>query len=146
MTRARIWNGASAAGSYCSPMTHRGIGFQNLVVWKRSHQIVLRVYALTRLFPPEERFGLASQLRRAAVSITSNIAEGRSRAARGSYRALFDVALGSAGEVYYQLLLAQDLGYIHENDRTPLAAELLEVRKMLGALRRTLGSPAPDDA
>jgi four helix bundle protein len=127
-------------------MKTRGIGFENLIVWKRSHEIVLETYALTRLFPAEERFGLAAQLRRAAVSIASNIAEGRSRAARGSYRALVDVALGSAGEVYYQLLLARDLGYIDENDRAPLAAELLEIRKMLGALRRTLGSPAPEDA
>jgi len=127
-------------------MKTRGIGFENLIVWKRSHEIVLEIYALTRLFPAEERFGLAAQLRRAAVSIASNIAEGRSRAARGSYRALVDVALGSAGEVYYQLLLARDLGYIDENDRAPLAAELLEIRKMLGALRRTLGSPAPEDA
>jgi four helix bundle protein len=127
-------------------MKNGGIGFQNLVVWKRSHQIVLRIYALTRLFPPEERFGLASQLRRAAVSIASNIAEGRSRAARGSYRALVDVALGSAGEVYYQLLLARDPGYIVEDECAPLMIELLEVTKMLGALRRTLALPGPDDA
>jgi len=121
-------------------MTNGGIGFQNLTVWKRAHQIVLRVYALTRDFPSEERYGLTAQLRRAAVSIASNIAEGRSRAARGSYRALVDVALGSAGEVYYQLLLAQDLGYLHEAERAPLSKELVEVRQMLGALRRTLAS------
>lgn len=125
-------------------MKNGAIGFQNLIVWKRSHQIVLQVYALTRAFPHDERFGLAAQLRRAAVSIASNIAEGRSRAARGSYRALVDVALGSAGEVYYQLLLAQDLGYITPDKRAALAAELLEVRKMLGALRRTLESPQSD--
>lgn len=126
-------------------MKNGALDFENLTVWKRSHQIVLRVYSLTRGFPPEERFGLTGQLRRAAISIASNIAEGRSRAGRGSYRALIDVSLGSAGEVYYQLLLAQDLGYIDANERVPLAAELLELRKMLGALRRTLASPPNGD-
>ncbi len=114
--------------------------FRNLVVWNRAHQIVLRVYAITRLFPPDERFGLTSQLRRAAVSISSNIAEGRSRESRGAYRALIDVALGSAGEVDYQLLLARDLGYLHAAEHTELAAEVGEIRRMLAALRRALES------
>lgn len=126
-------------------MKNDAIDFENLAVWKRSHQIVLRVYSLTRAFPPEERFGLTAQLRRAAVSIASNIAEGRSRAARGSYRALIDVSLGSAGEVYYQLLLAQDLGYLDAEERAPLAEELLEIRRMLSALLRTLCSPPKAD-
>lgn len=118
-----------------------GADFRNLVVWRRSHQTVLRIYQLTRLFPSEERFGLTSQLRRAAISIPSNIAEGMSRAARGSYRALIDVALGSAGEVDYQLPLARDLGYMHAVERSELARDVGEMRRMLAALHRALAVP-----
>jgi four helix bundle protein len=122
-------------------MAIRGADFRNLVVWKRSHQTVLRIYQMTRLFPSDERFGLTSQLRRAAVSIPSNIAEGSSRMARGSYRALVDVALGSAGEVDYQLLLAKDLGYMHCDEHRELASEVVEIRAMLAALYRALDAP-----
>ena len=122
-------------------MTTGGADFRNLVVWKRSHQTVLRVYQLTRLFPSDERFGLTSQLRRAAVSIPSNIAEGSARSARGSYRAHVDVALGSAGEVDYQLLLARDLGYLHDTEHSEVAREVSEARRMLAALYRALAVP-----
>jgi four helix bundle protein len=116
----------------------RGADFRNLVVWQRSHQTVLRIDQLTRMFPRDERFGLTSQRRRAAVSIPSNIAEGSSRGARGSYRALVDVALGSAGEVDYQLLLARDLGYLHSTEHAEVAGEVSETRRMLAALYRAL--------
>ena len=122
-------------------MTFTAADYRNLVVWKRSHQLVLRIYTLTRLFPPDERFGLTAQIRCAGVSIPSNIAEGRSRAARGSYRALVDVALGSAGEVDYQLLLARDLGYMHYGEHRELETEVAEIRGMLAALYRALAVP-----
>lgn len=129
------------ADRYHHDMTRRGADFRNLVVWKRSHQAVLRIYQLTRLFPSDEKFGLTAQLRRAAVSIPSNLAEGSSRSARGSYRAFVDVALGSAGEVDYQLLLARDLGYLHATEHAELACEIGETRRMLAALHSALAQP-----
>lgn len=121
-------------------MTTGAADYRNLAVWKRSHELVLRVYGITRLFPRDERFGLTAQVRRAGVSIPSNIAEGRCRVAQGSYRALVDVALGSAGEVDYQLLLARDLGYMHHDEHRELADELVEIRGMLAALYRALAT------
>ena len=115
--------------------------FRNLVVWQRAHQLVLDVYRMTRLFPSDERFGLTAQVRRSAASIATNLAEGRSRHSRASYAAFTDIALGSAGETDYQLLLARDLEYLHPLEYEPVAEEVHEIRRMLAKLHRYLQAP-----
>lgn len=91
--------------------------FNDLKVWQRSHALVLEVYRLTATFPDGERFGLISQLRRAAVSVPTNIAE------------------GSLAEVEYLLLLSRDLGYLAPEANTALQAQVEEIARMLYALR-----------
>ncbi|MEO6062879.1 MAG: four helix bundle protein [Thermoflexales bacterium] len=105
--------------------------FKQLTVWQKSHQLALDVYAATMQFPREEMFGLTSQVRRSAVSIPSNIAERRGRSNDGEMRRFMQIALGSAAELEYQLLLAKDLTYITENTLLGLNSQLQEVRKML---------------
>ena len=93
-------------------------------------QLVLDVYSLTSEFPKEEIYGLTSQIRRSAVSIPSNIAEGAARGSRKEFSQFLYVALGSLAELETQLLIAQDLGYIQELDHDTLS----EIRKMINGL------------
>jgi four helix bundle protein len=110
--------------------------FRNLIAWQKSHAATLRVYEVTSGFPPEERFGLASQLRRCAASIPSNIAEGAGRIAVKEYRHFLSIAAGSASELQYQLELARDLGYIA--DEAPAMIEAShEIKRLIWALHRT---------
>ena len=85
--------------------------FQDLKVWQKSHQVVLEVYKLRRAFPDYELFGLTSQMRRAAVSIPANIAEGFKRKGKADKVRFFNIAQGSLEETRYYLILARDLGY-----------------------------------
>jgi four helix bundle protein len=110
--------------------------YSELNVWQRAHQLVLRLYQLSASFPAEERFGLTSQLRRAAVSVAANIVEGSRRATAGDFARLLSIAQGSAGETDYLLLLARDLRYATEQQIAPLRGELDEISAMLHALRR----------
>jgi len=107
--------------------------YKTLVFWQKSHQFVLDLYSATRSFPEDERFGLISQIRRAAVSIPSNIAEGCGRQGDAELRRFLLIAMGSASEVEYQLQLSKDLGYLNSNDYSKLNAELIETKKMLNA-------------
>ncbi len=86
--------------------------YKNIVAWQRSHGFVLVVYDLTAKFPDSERFGLTSQMRRAVVSVSANIAEGASRDSHVDYLRFLTIALGSLNEVEYFLLLSKDLGYL----------------------------------
>jgi four helix bundle protein len=86
--------------------------YRELRVWKTAVELTLEVYRVTESFPPSEQFGLKSQLRRAAVSIASNIAEGHGRSTRGEYRNFLSTARGSAIEVEVQLFLAEQIGYV----------------------------------
>jgi four helix bundle protein len=108
--------------------------FQDLVVWQRAVEMTVKIYELTRTFPSEEIYGLTSQLRRAAVSVASNIAEGRGRLTDGEFRQFLGLAQGSNYEVQTQLLVAKQLRF-GEQERL-LEAELLslEVAKMLSSL------------
>src|SRR5439155_650055 len=93
----------------------RGFGMQrftDLLVWQRSHKLVLEVYRLTVGFPPDERFGLVSQLRRAAASVPTNIAEGSKRQSNPEYARFLNVAEGSLAETEYLLMLSKDLGFL----------------------------------
>ncbi len=111
--------------------------FTDLVVWQRGHLFALRIYKVTKSFPEIEKFGLSSQLRRAAVSITSNIAEGFSRSSRKEKQRFYSISLGSLAEIQNQILIAKDLNYISKNLFLTIANESVEIRKMLFALVKT---------
>jgi four helix bundle protein len=113
--------------------------FRNLTVWQQSHELVLAVYRDTQVFEKTEIFGLRSQIRRAAVSIPSNIAEGCCRGSDADFRRFLLMALGSSSELEYQLLLAADLGYLERRIQEQLTVSLVGVRKMLNALANKLG-------
>ena len=114
--------------------------FEDLVVWQKAHALALGVYRLTRDFPHEERFGLTSQLRRAAVSVPANIAEGFKRRNRPDKARLMNVAEGSLEEARYYLTLARDLGYLSSDS---LREDATEVGRLLGAYARSLRLPPP---
>ncbi|MFA9559316.1 four helix bundle protein [Evansella sp. AB-rgal1] len=111
-----------------------------LIVWQKSHALVLEIYEITKGFPKEELFGLTSQIRRAAVSIPSNIVEGKARGSNKEYRRFLLMARGSLEEVKYQLLLAKDLHYIEVNRYNGILYIADEVGKMINGILRKLGS------
>lgn len=107
--------------------------FTDLYVWKEGHKLVLDVYKTTRNFPNEERFSLTSQIRRAVVSITSNIAEGFVRQTYKDKIRFYYVALGSLIETQNQLLIARDVGYISKETFEILAAQCVSIHRILNA-------------
>jgi len=109
--------------------------FTDLKVWQRSHALTLEIYRLTATFPDVERFGLTSQIRRAAASVPSNIAEGSKRATRKDYARFLNVAEGSAAELEYFMILARDLGFIAEQRMNQVNGEIQEIERMLYRLR-----------
>ena len=109
--------------------------FQDLVVWQKAHRFVLEVYRLTERFPKTETYGVTSQLRRAAVSIPANIAEGFKKRGRPDKARFMNTAQGSLEEVRYYLILAQDLGYA---DTESLQASLDEIGRMLDGYARSI--------
>jgi four helix bundle protein len=113
-------------------------GYKDLIVWQKAITLVKRVYQVTSPFPSEERFGLVSQMRRAAVSIPSNIAEGQARHTTGEFIQGISHAEGSLAELDTQLTIAVELEFCPQAQTTDVFALLVEVRKMLNALRRTL--------
>lgn len=108
--------------------------FRSLKVWGKAHDLTLAVYRLTNDFPQRELYGLTSQLRRAAVSVPTNIAEGCGRSGDREFRRFLQIAMGSASELEYQVLLARDLGYLKEEKYSLVQEHLGEVKKMLGGL------------
>ena len=112
--------------------------YRQINVWKKSHKLALAIYKLTEAFPSSEKYGLISQVRRSAYSIPMNIAEGRSKNSEKEFARFLDIALGSAGELDYQLLLAKDLGLIDSNCYSEYYSELTEIRKMLNAYRQSI--------
>lgn len=114
-----------------------GESFRNLDVWKRSIELTIAIYKLTSSFPDSERFGLTNQLRRAAVSVASNIAEGYGRATKGEYVQFLGHARGSNSEVETQIVISKALGF--GSKQTLEIAENLcnEVGRMLGALMKS---------
>lgn len=107
-------------------------------MWQKSMLLVRNIYILTREFPSDERFGLISQMRRAAVSVPSNIAEGQARHSTGEFILFISHAEGSVAELETQLMIAVDLCYCTEEKSKALFDLLLELRKMLNGLRRKL--------
>ncbi len=113
---------------------------EELDVFKSAHQMVLLVYQMTSSFPEEEKFGLTSQMRRAASSIPMNLAEGASRLGRKEYRQFVGIARGSVGEIKYQLMLAKDLGYIHDDVFLNMRTKFETISRMLTGLAKSLAS------
>lgn len=105
--------------------------YRRLKVWSKSHALALQIYRTTQEFPSDERFGLTSQLRRAASSVPANIAEGCGRGGTRELRRFLIVASGSASELEYHLLLAKDLGYLSD---LALSTRTAEVKRMLASL------------
>jgi len=112
--------------------------FRQLKVWQKSHELVLSVYQITAVFPRTETYGLTSQIRRAASSIPSNLAEGCGRNGDAELARFCDMATGSASELEYQLLLARDLKLIRLNDYEQLAQQTTEIKRMLTVFVRKL--------
>jgi len=110
--------------------------FTELKVWQRSHALVLQIYRLTVAFPTEERFGLVAQLRRAVLSVPTNIAEGSKREGLQEYARFLNIAEGSLAETEYLLLVSRDLSYATPTDAQPLLKEIDEIARMLNALRK----------
>jgi len=108
--------------------------FTDLNAWRNGHELVITIYKLTKNFPKEEQFGLTSQIRRAAVSITSNIAEGFSRSSYKEKSQFYSMSLGSLTEVQNQLLIAKDLGYIDSKQSDGLAINTMIISKLLNGL------------
>lgn len=110
--------------------------FEQLEVWKAAHKLVLDVYRITQKFPTEERYGLVSQMRRAAVSVPANIAEGFKRRGRADKAHFYNIAQASLEEIRYYLILCRDLGY--PITEIGMAEQVDQVSKMLYGLVRTV--------
>ena len=108
--------------------------FRRLNVWRKAHGLTLDVYKATRTFPPEELYGLTSQLRRSSFSIPANVAEGCGRRTDSDFGRFLTMAMGSASEVEYFLLLSHDLGLLESARYDSLARQTIEVKRMLAAL------------
>lgn len=107
--------------------------FENLQVWRKAHQFAVQTYIITRSFPDDERFGLSSQFRRAAVSVAANIAEGYKRIGKQEKLRFLNIAQGSLEECKYYIILSRDLGYISENSFNALRVLSDETGKLLVA-------------
>ena len=112
--------------------------FTQLTVWQKSHRLALAIYHITRTFPKEERYGLSSQMRRAALSIPANIAEGAGRPTARDFVRFLHIAAGSGNELEYHLIIARDLQLIDTDTHGKLSAQVNEVKKMLVGLAQKL--------
>src|SRR5438876_11425530 len=114
--------------------------YKDLQVWQKGMDLARRVYLLTRSFPVDEKFGLISQMRRAAVSIPSNIAEGQARNTTGEFVQFISHAEGSLAELDTQLRLSVALGFCRENNSERISTLITDLQKMLNGLRRKLST------
>ena len=118
--------------------------YKKLDVWKTAMKVAQKTYQLTKTFPEEEKFGLVSQMRRAAVSIPCNIAEGAARQGKKEFKNFLSMAQGSLSELDTQVELSLLLGYLHDEDLKEIIVELVRVDKMLSGLIRSLKKQTPD--
>jgi four helix bundle protein len=114
--------------------------FRQLKVWEKAHLLALAVYKATKVFPKEELYGLTSQISRASMSIPTNIAEGCGRNTDAEFARFLQIAMGSASETEYQLLLAHDLGLPAKPQYDQLNTDVTEIKRMLASLLKTLRS------
>ena len=108
--------------------------FKNLIVYQKSKELVKQVYALLKQFPDDERFALCGQMRRAAISVPSNIVEGMARLSTKDQSHFLNIAYGSLMELYAQLDIAHDLGYLSENEFIKIETQIDEIDKMIVSL------------
>ncbi|WP_025764058.1 four helix bundle protein [Dyadobacter tibetensis] len=114
--------------------------FRNYHVWEQSHQLVLSLYNITKEFPSEERFGLISQLRRAVISIPTNISEGCAKISEKDFARYLGISYGSCQEVEYLTYLAKDLGYMSTEIYDSIQAEIVSIKKQLYQLIKKLNA------
>lgn len=112
--------------------------FNDLIAWKKGHELLLLIYKNTNNFPPDERFGITSQLRRAGVSITSNIAEGFSRHSKKEKIQFYFTSMGSISEVQNQLIIAKDLDYIELREFEQMIRMSIATHKLINGLVRSI--------
>lgn len=112
--------------------------FTDLLAWQDGHKLILEIYKITKEFPKEELFGLTNQIRRAAVSITSNLAEGFSRHSSKEKTQFYFTALGSLTEVQNQLLIAKDIEYISKEKFTEIAEKTVRISKLINGLLKSV--------
>ena len=112
--------------------------YKDLKVWRKAYTLCLEIYRITNAFPKEERFGLTSQIRRSAVSIPSNIAEGYGRKTTSDYIRMLYISYGSVCELETQILLAGDLGFIEKGELAAVNNNIAEIERMLKALIKSL--------
>ena len=113
--------------------------FDKLLVWQRAHSLVLKIYEVTNSFPKEEIWGLTSQIRRSAVSVPSNIVEGKARGSRKDFKRFLLIARGSLEEVKYQSLLAKELKYMNDEQYEEITVMIEDVGRLLGGMIRKVG-------
>jgi len=114
--------------------------FEKLDVWHKAIDFANRVYTVTKQFPDDEKFGITSQLRRAAVSITANISEGSGRSSKKDFQHFISIAYGSTNEVMSLLIISQRQNYINNNEFKELKDELVIIARMLSGLSKSLNS------
>ncbi len=119
-------------------MSSKPQSYRDLLVWQKGIELAKLLYPLTATLPPEERFGLVSQIRRAAVSVPSNITEGQARHTTGEFAQFISHAEGSVAELDTQLYLSVELGLVTAEQATPSFGLIGDLRRMLNALRRSL--------
>ena len=112
--------------------------FENLKAWQCARELVKKVYKLLPKFPVEERFALCDQIRRAMISVPSNLAEGSGRMSKAEQRHFYEISYGSLMEVYNQLILSVDLGYLTEDDIKPLKHDIWFTAKCISNLRNSI--------
>ena len=112
--------------------------FRNLKVWEKSHKLVLSIYELTNYFPKSELYGLTSQIRRAAVSIPTNISEGCGKYGGKDFARFLQISMGSASELEYLIFLSNELKLIDTSNFTELNSNIVEIKKMLTSLIKKL--------
>lgn len=115
-------------------------GYEDLQVWQLAKDLAVKLYKLTDQFPAKEQFGLTSQIRRASVSIPSNIAEGSSRNSNLEFARFISIASGSAAELKTQLIISKEIGFLQNNDYLLLEEQINSISKMLKALRTSIKS------
>lgn len=115
--------------------------FEKLAVWQNTRTLVKEIYKTTRSFPEDEKFGLVSQMRRAIISVSSNIAEGSSRSTKKDQANFYTIAFSSLMEVLSQVILSWDLEFITENQYIALRNPIEEISKQLNALRNAALNP-----
>jgi four helix bundle protein len=114
--------------------------FTDLIAWQEAHKLVLIIYGLTKKFPKDELFSLTNQMRRAVVSISSNIAEGFSRSSKLEKKQFYSIAKGSLTEIENQLIIARDIGYINQSDFNNAVSQTIVVGRLLTSLLKYLQS------